>query len=87
MGDVKADEFDWAGLVANFIHPVKVDVIEALHYIDAPLSSTDLRKVFDNSLPLSNLSHHVTDLAKKGALVKVRDRKVRGSVESFYELR
>jgi hypothetical protein len=66
------------------LHPVRVAVIEALAHIGQPLSATDMRKIFDEEFDLSLVSYHVVQLAKLKAIVKVRQRPVRGSVEKFY---
>jgi hypothetical protein len=76
--------FDWGALVPRLVHPVRVAAIEAMVHIGRPLSATDLRKIFDEEFDLSLVSYHVVQLAKVGALVKVRQRQVRGSVEKFY---
>jgi hypothetical protein len=78
--------FEWDALVPRLVHPVRVAVIEAMVHIGQPLSATDLRKVFDEKFDLSMISYHVVQLAKVKALVKVRERQVRGSVEKFYFL-
>jgi DNA-binding transcriptional ArsR family regulator len=76
--------FDWGALVTCLVHPMRVAIVEALVHIGEPLSATDLRKVFGDDLDLSFISYHVVQLAKMGAIVKVRERPVRGSLEKFY---
>lgn len=88
MAGSEASPFDWEALVPRIVHPIKVAVIEALLWVDQPLSSSDLAKLFDREdMPLSNISYHVRALAKMGVLKKVRERRVRGSIETFYRLR
>jgi hypothetical protein len=79
--------FDWAALVPRVIHPVRVSIIEALHWIDQPLSASDLKKVFENEYELSFLSYHVVELAKWKAIRMKRKREVRGATEKFYFFR
>lgn len=85
-GEEPTPEFDWIGFLANLVHPLKVWILEAHLHIGLELSSTDLSEVFDGQIDLSSVSYHVTTLAKSGVLTKVRTRRVRGSVESFYRL-
>jgi len=84
----EAPPFYWEALVPHLVHPVKVAVIEALLWVDRPLSSTDLMKLFAREdMGLSHISYHVRALAKIGVLKKVRERRVRGSIETFWRLR
>ena len=81
-------DFNWAWLVPRVIHPLRVAIIEAMAYMDQPLSATDLEKLFDvEGLQLSLISYHVNQLKKVEALEKVGERQVRGSVERFYVLK
>jgi DNA-binding transcriptional ArsR family regulator len=84
----KSAEFDWSLLVPYLIHPLRVAIIEAMAYLGQPLSASDLRKLLDTAeFHLSLISYHAKKLRKAGALVQVRERKVRGSIEKFYVLR
>jgi uncharacterized membrane protein YuzA (DUF378 family) len=77
--------FDWAALVPRLVHPLKVEIIEALLWIDQPLSSADLMKVFGTKhASLSLVAYHVKGLAKVGAIKVIRKRQVRGAQEKFY---
>jgi hypothetical protein len=76
--------FDWAALVPRVIHPMRVQVVEALRWIGEPLSASDLTKVFDDRYELSFISYHVVELAKLKAIKIVRKREVRGATEKFY---
>lgn len=79
-------DFDWVGFLANLVHPLKVWIVEAHLHTELPLSPTDLSEIFDKQIDLSSVSYHVRTLAKSGVLTKVRTRRVRGSVETFYLL-
>lgn len=77
--------FGWDLLVPHVVHPAKVVVIEAIRWIGQPLSATEMTKsVDDDEFPLSTISYHVRKLAEFGAIQPVRQRQVRGSVETFY---
>ncbi|MDX6626074.1 MAG: hypothetical protein QOE56_1063 [Solirubrobacterales bacterium] len=79
--------FNWAALVPNLVHPIRVAMVEAWSWIDRPLSSTDFAQIFDNEFSVSYLAYHVRELLKMKALKKVSSRQVRGATESFYVLR
>jgi hypothetical protein len=82
------ERFDWGELVPLIVHPLKVTIIEAIDWIDEPLSASDLTKVIDRKkFGLSHVSYHLNQLGKVGALKVVRRRRVRGSVEKFYFFR
>jgi hypothetical protein len=78
--------FDWDALVPLLVHPMKVAIIEALRWIGRPLSATDLKKLFDEQFELQFISYHVVTLSQIKAIVRVRQRQVRGSIEKFYFL-
>lgn len=78
--------FDWEALVALLIHPVKVEIIEAMSWIAAPLSATDLDRILKGQVGVSLLSYHLRKLVELGALKPVRQDTVRGAVQTFYTL-
>lgn len=78
------EQFDWSALVPQIVHPLKVAIIEALLWVDQPLSATDLRKLCDDEFSTSVFSYHLPTLVEAGALKMVRKRKVRGTTEKFY---
>jgi predicted ArsR family transcriptional regulator len=82
----KNGQFDWGALVPRIIKPAKVAVIEALHYIDRPMSATELAKVLGGEFTVSGISYHLKSLANNGVTTKVGERKVRGAKEKFYAL-
>lgn len=78
--------FSWEELVPLLIHPLRVEIIEALRYVGEPLSTTDLREVFDDRYALSLISYHLVTLAKVEAVVGVEQRQVGAAIERFYFL-
>ena len=79
------ERFDWASLVPQVIHPLKVALVEALQWVDRPLSAADLTKIVDNeSYQVSGVSYHMVRLAKVGAIEVVGKRQRRGAIETFY---
>ena len=81
-----AQSFDWETLVPLLVHPVKVEIIEAMSWIGLPLSATDLDRVLRGKIGVSLLSYHLRKLAEVGALKRVRREPVRGAVQTFYAL-
>jgi Helix-turn-helix domain len=76
--------FDWSGLVALTVHPVKVAIVEAFLWIERPLSATELRELFDRRNSVSPLSYHLRTLAELGVLREVDTRQVRGAIQRLY---
>jgi hypothetical protein len=80
----EAPPFDW-GVLVPLLHPIKVAIIEALRWTEQPLSASNLSRVFEGQkLSVNRLAYHVNGLAEAGAIVKVRQRAVRGALEKFY---
>lgn len=78
--------FDWDALVPHLIHPVKVAIIEAMAWIEVPVSPRELDKAFDEQLGVSLVSYHMRTLVDAGAVEKVRQQAVRGALQTFYVL-
>lgn len=75
----------WAALVPLVIHPAKVATIEAMRWMEQPLSSNDLVELFSSEdLYLSLVAYHVRQLAKFGVIRRVDSRQRRGAIETFY---
>lgn len=76
---------NWENLARATAHPLRVSILEILG-IDGGrvLSPNDLSQ--ELQIPLSNTNYHVTELAKAGLIVLVRQRAVRGATEHFYTL-
>jgi DNA-binding transcriptional ArsR family regulator len=76
---------NWESLARATAHPLRVSILEILG-IDGGrvLSPSDLSQ--ELQIPLSNTNYHVTELAKDGLIVLVRQRAVRGATEHFYTL-
>jgi Helix-turn-helix domain len=76
---------NWERLARATAHPLRVSILEIIG-IDGGrvLSPSDLSH--ELQIPLSNTNYHVTELAKAGLIVLVRQRAVRGATEHFYTL-
>jgi repressor of nif and glnA expression len=80
----RGKRFDWDALIPHAINLTKVLIIEAMQWIERPLSASDLERVFDRRVGLSAVSYHLKSLGKRQAVRRVRKRQVRGAVESHY---
>jgi DNA-binding transcriptional ArsR family regulator len=76
---------NWERLARATAHPLRVSILEILGLDGGRvLSPSDLSQ--ELQIPLSNTNYHVTELAKAGLIVLVRQRAVRGATEHFYML-
>jgi hypothetical protein len=80
------NSFEWEMLIPHLIHPVKVVIIEAMEWIEVPLSAKELDRVFDEEFGLPLVAYHVRTLADVGAIEKAGQRSVRGALQTFYVL-
>jgi DNA-binding transcriptional ArsR family regulator len=81
----KSIPVNWELLARATAHPLRISILEILG-IDGGrvLSPSELSQ--ELQIPLSNTNYHVTELAKAGLIVLVRQRAVRGATEHFYTL-
>jgi hypothetical protein len=79
---------DWAALVPLTVHPIQVAIIEAMEWIEEPVSATELTDMFQEPKGhyLSLVSYHMGKLVQLGAVEKTGHRPVRGARETFYFL-
>ncbi|HEX5983464.1 MAG TPA: hypothetical protein VFY69_04580 [Solirubrobacterales bacterium] len=80
--------FRWDSLIPLFVHPLKVAIIEALIWVDQPLSPTELLAILGKKKKhdLGVVAYHVNTLAKKGVIEVTHERQVRGARETYYSL-
>ena len=77
----------WSALAGRLLHPVQVEIIETMRWIERPLSSSELVQVYCAEYRLSTIAYHVRRLADLGALRSSGQREPpRGSIERFYRL-
>ena len=61
----------WEPFVPQFVHPLKVAIVEALLWIEEPLSAVQFGKLFRSAgqgFRESNVRYHLNHLAKAGVL-------------------
>lgn len=79
---------DWAAVVGRIAHPLSVEILEVLDHLGGPVSSSELRYIFDDAEDhyLERVAYYVRALDKAGVLEQKKWRQVRGARESFYDL-
>jgi DNA-binding transcriptional ArsR family regulator len=65
--DIPISDAWWAALAADLLHPIQVQVIEAIQYIDQPLTVRDLSQIVDDIEPV-HLDYHLGRLRRLGVL-------------------
>jgi hypothetical protein len=80
------EPFQWDVLVSRVLHPIQVQIIEAMGWIGRPLASSELCKVFDDAYTVPHLGYHVGALAKLDVLQGIRTEQVRGATKRYYVL-
>lgn len=81
-----AGALDWCALVPRLVHETKVWIMEALGWIDRPLSARELVKISGGRKSIGNFEHHLLCLMKAGAIKRVSRTPVRGAHENHYFL-
>ena len=76
--------FDWETLVSLVVHPLKIEIIEALLWIGEPLSAAELVEILDGGCSLGLIVYHAKTLENMKAIEVVYIRRVRGARESYY---
>ena len=79
-GEAEArDHFGWDEIAPRAIHPVQVQMIEALLYIGRPLTVGDFSRLFDGKPSTMALLHHVERLIRAGVLAVDGCEHIRGA--------
>lgn len=75
-------------LGVRLLHPIQVQILEAMLWIDEPMSASALAKVFGGNIRPSTVAYHMLRLKSLRALRKVGKREpLRGSPEKLYRVR
>lgn len=77
------------GLIAGIVlHDVQVAIIEAMRWLNQPLSAVLVMKMFDeeNYMPVGHISYHFKRLAELSILEYVKGVPRRGARERMYFL-
>jgi len=81
-----AGPLDWCVLVPRLVHETKVWIMEAMEWIDQPLSARELAKISGGRKHIGHFEHHLLCLVKAGAIRRVSRTPVRGAHENHYFL-
>jgi len=68
----------WAAMVATVLHPVEVEIIEAMRWIGRPLTATDLLHVFEARRSDLRIERRLRRLRKLGAVAPEDSGMARG---------
>lgn len=83
----EAATVDWGGLLVALLHPTQCQIIEAMHWIDQPISASQLVHIFDRSpRDLSTMSYHLRRLFGLKIIKLNHVTRVRGATARFYKL-
>jgi hypothetical protein len=77
---------DWDGLLVRLLHKTQLEIIEAMGWVNRPMSASQLVQVFDESTTLASVSYHVRRLRGIGVLRLSWIRPVRGTKERLHRL-
>jgi hypothetical protein len=77
--------FDWGALVPYVLHPLKVEIIEAIGWVGKPLSAIELTRMlgYDKG-QVAVMSYHFKVLVEMGVFELTHTRQRRGARETFY---
>lgn len=78
--------FDWNPFVPQLVHPMKVAIVEALAYMEQPLSASELKRLFGDVRYISNVSYHLEELSQIGAVMPEEEQQVGGSTKKPFRL-
>jgi hypothetical protein len=86
-GGEQSGDFCWSDLAARLIHPVQVEIIEALLWIDLSLTAADLVHILDGKHAARPIEYHLRRLTKL-EVVELCDGRQRGvpAAERRYRL-
>lgn len=84
-----ADEpMQWDKLVPLILHPVKVAILEALLWMEEPLSAVDVDRMHGETLGIPTAAYHLRSLASGLHVLRLYDEEaVRGANRKLYFFR
>lgn len=78
--------FCWAALVARVLHPMDVQIIEAMERVGEPLSADDLTRLFDGKPSWALMGRHMRRLTKLEAVELAETPTTRNITDIRYRL-
>jgi hypothetical protein len=73
---------DWGVLVPRLVHETKVSIIEAMRWLERPLSARELQAICGGEKSISGFEYHLLSLVEAHGIALVGRRRVRGARES-----
>ncbi len=77
---------DWGVLVPRLVHENKVSIIEAMRWLERPLSARELQAICGGEKSISGVEYHLLSLVEADGIALVGRQRVRGARESHYFL-
>lgn len=82
------EPLDWADLVPLIVHKTKLIILEAMLWIDEPLSAVDVEAMVGGTIGTSSLSYHLRSLAYELPVLDLyEEERVRGAWRKLYYFR
>lgn len=79
---------DWDTLVPLIVHKTKLVILEAMLWIDEPLSAVDVKEMCEGKMGTSALSYHLKSLALDHSVLRLYDEvPIRGATKKNYYFR
>lgn len=76
----------WGKLAVKVLHPTQLLIVEAIWWVEEPLSATLLHGIYEGGVHSSLLSYHCRRLERLEVLEQVSEVPVRGVAEKFFDL-
>jgi hypothetical protein len=80
------EELDWGALAGRVLHPTQMAVVEAMLWVERPVSPVQLMHLLGSGTRLPSVAYHVRRLSNLGVVKQTNTRQVRGTVEHFFSL-
>lgn len=84
------EPLDWGALVPLIVHKTKLVILEAMLWIDEPLSAVDVQEMYGGKkrINVSSISYHLRSLAlDHPVLFLYEEERVRGAWRRLYYFR
>lgn len=82
------ESLDWVDLVPLIVHKTKLLILEAMLWIDEPLSAVDVEAICDGEIGTSSLSYHLKSLDRHLSVLCLYDEEqIRGARKKNYYFR
>jgi hypothetical protein len=85
-GEAGDESIRWNELVSRLLHPVQLSMVEALLWIELPISPADLSRMYGGVYSSRHTAYHVQVLMDHGVLEMVDTEPVRGATRHLYVL-